>query len=215
MVSNSRSEFELELSPAQCQPTEEQTQRPQLNFGTVINEIKLVSYDDILEKLGQMGKFQLRTFLWLCLPALFPGIVIMSYTFTGAIPDYRYKIVHNICISIQRNFHILNRRCFVYGCDENKTQMSFFNVLSPVKWMNLTISSDAAQNEPSTQQCFPHNISGFQQCSMDNPYGRLADREKCDIWIYDTSVHNSTIVSDVSENRKNQSRTVFFHNYNI
>lgn len=48
-----------------------------------------LNYDDILEQIGQMGKFQLRTFLWLCLPAFFPGIVIMSHTFTGAIPDYR------------------------------------------------------------------------------------------------------------------------------
>lgn len=47
------------------------------------------NYDDILEHLGQMGKFQLRTFLLLCLPAFFPGIVIMSYTFTGGVPKYR------------------------------------------------------------------------------------------------------------------------------
>lgn len=48
------------------------------------------NYDDILEYLGQMGKYQLHTFLWLCLPAIFPGMIIMSYTFTGGIPDYRY-----------------------------------------------------------------------------------------------------------------------------
>lgn len=48
------------------------------------------NYDDILEHLGQMGKYQLSTFLWICLPALFPGIVVMSYTFTGGIPNYRY-----------------------------------------------------------------------------------------------------------------------------
>lgn len=47
------------------------------------------SYDDILEYLGQLGKFQLFTFLCLCVPAFFPGIVLMSYTFTGSIPKYR------------------------------------------------------------------------------------------------------------------------------
>ncbi len=47
------------------------------------------NYDDILEHVGQLGKYQLRTFLLLCLPAFFPGIVVMSYTFTGAVPDYR------------------------------------------------------------------------------------------------------------------------------
>ena len=47
------------------------------------------NYDDILEHIGQMGKYELYTFLWLCLPVLFPGIIVMSYTFTGAIPNYR------------------------------------------------------------------------------------------------------------------------------
>jgi hypothetical protein len=47
------------------------------------------NYDDILEHVGQLGRYQLRTFLWLCLPAFFPGIVVMSYTFTGAVPNYR------------------------------------------------------------------------------------------------------------------------------
>jgi OCT family organic cation transporter-like MFS transporter 4/5 len=48
------------------------------------------NYDDILKHLGQIGKFQLQTVLWLCLPALFPAFVTMSLTFTGGVPDYRY-----------------------------------------------------------------------------------------------------------------------------
>ena len=48
------------------------------------------NYDDIMElHIGQLGKFQLRSFLWLCLPALFPGLIVMSYSFTGGVPDYR------------------------------------------------------------------------------------------------------------------------------
>lgn len=54
-----------------------------------LSEEETFNYDDILDHLGQMGKFQLHTFLWLCLPALFPGIIVMSFTFTGGIPDYR------------------------------------------------------------------------------------------------------------------------------
>lgn len=48
-----------------------------------------MNYDKILENLGPMGKFQLRTFLWLCLPAFFPGIVIMSQTFTASPLEFR------------------------------------------------------------------------------------------------------------------------------
>ena len=52
-------------------------------------EEEAFNYDDILEHVGQIGKYQLHTFLWLCLPAFFPGIIVMSYTFTGAVPNYR------------------------------------------------------------------------------------------------------------------------------
>ena len=47
------------------------------------------NYDDILEHTGQMGKFQRRICLLLFIPAFFPGVAIMSNTFTGAIPDYK------------------------------------------------------------------------------------------------------------------------------
>ena len=47
------------------------------------------NYDDILEHLGQMGRFQMRNFLWLCLPAIFPGFITMSLSFTGGVPNYR------------------------------------------------------------------------------------------------------------------------------
>ena len=58
------------------------------------------NYDEILGYLGQMGKFQFRSFLLLCLPAVFFGPVIMIYVFIGAIPRYRY--VHR---SINPNFN--------------------------------------------------------------------------------------------------------------
>ena len=50
---------------------------------------KTADYDEIMEHIGQLGRFQLRHFLFLCFPALFPRIVVMSHTFTGAIPKYR------------------------------------------------------------------------------------------------------------------------------
>lgn len=53
------------------------------------DEDEVFNYDTILEHLGPMGKFQLLTFLCLCVPAFFPGIVMMSYTFTGSVPNYR------------------------------------------------------------------------------------------------------------------------------
>jgi len=55
------------------------------------------NYDEILENhLGQLGKFQLRSFLWLCLPAMFHGSTILSYIFVGGVPLYRYFLKHPI-----------------------------------------------------------------------------------------------------------------------
>ena len=48
-------------------------------------------YDVILEYTGQMGKFQLRNCILLFFPVIFPGMAVMSYTFTAAIPQYRYQ----------------------------------------------------------------------------------------------------------------------------
>ena len=77
-------------------------------------EPNVVSYDEILEKLGQMGKFQLRTFLWLCLPAFFPGIVIMSYTFTGGTPNYRLEDDENIYLEFL--FYYYLKKCVFDDC---------------------------------------------------------------------------------------------------
>ena len=48
-----------------------------------------LNYDEILEHLGQLGKYQLRTYVLLCFPILFPSIIIMSYSFIGGVPNYR------------------------------------------------------------------------------------------------------------------------------
>lgn len=58
-------------------------------------ELTVIEYEDILENFFKTRNLQLKTFLWLCLPAFFPGIVVMSYTFTGGTPDYRYNQQQN------------------------------------------------------------------------------------------------------------------------
>ena len=47
------------------------------------------SYDDVLEHIGQLGRYQLRTLILLLFPCLFFGPTILSYTFVGGIPQYR------------------------------------------------------------------------------------------------------------------------------
>ena len=47
------------------------------------------SYDDVLEHIGPLGRYQLRTLILLLFPCLFFGPTILSYTFVGGIPQYR------------------------------------------------------------------------------------------------------------------------------
>jgi len=47
------------------------------------------SYDEVLEHIGQLGRYQLCTFLVLLLPCFFFGLTILSYTFVGGMPQYR------------------------------------------------------------------------------------------------------------------------------
>ena len=66
---------------------------------------KAFDYDTILEYTGQMGKFQLRNCILLFFPVIFPGMAVMSYTFTAAIPQYR-SVQHSSKTSIRFNFSL-------------------------------------------------------------------------------------------------------------
>jgi len=49
------------------------------------------NYDDILEHIGGLGKYQLLISMLLLIPGFFPGIVVMSYSITGYAPKYGYE----------------------------------------------------------------------------------------------------------------------------
>ena len=49
-----------------------------------------IDYDDILKSIGPTGKYSRRTFIPLIISSILPGMIVMSYTFTTAIPEYRY-----------------------------------------------------------------------------------------------------------------------------
>lgn len=43
----------------------------------------------MLEELGELGKFQIFTYILVCLPVFFGAANSLSYVFTAGIPDYR------------------------------------------------------------------------------------------------------------------------------
>lgn len=76
------SPVELEVSSEEAKPS------PNVDNTASLGD-EPFDYDRILDHLGHLGKAQLSAFLWLCIPAMIPGFAVMSYIFTGAIPDYR------------------------------------------------------------------------------------------------------------------------------
>ena len=57
------------------------------------------SYDDVLEHIGHLGRYQIRTFLILLMPCFFFGLNILNYTFTAGIPQYR--LVSHFCFKFR------------------------------------------------------------------------------------------------------------------
>ncbi|EFX66627.1 hypothetical protein DAPPUDRAFT_64502 [Daphnia pulex] len=128
------------------------------------------NYDDILKHLGQLGKFQLRAFLWLCLPAIFPGLITMSLTFTGGVPDYRYNSINQTSLGEKNiNFCISNQMFHDASSSDNRIK----------------------------KQCYVYNHTwnNVEECLAGSDVN--IDQEiQCSEWVYDDSIFGSTIVTE-------------------
>lgn len=130
-----------------------------------------MKFDDILEHVGEFGCYQKVMVLLLYLPCMFGAMQTMSYVFTSAVPKYR---------------------CYVNGCDNSSSSYC-------EDFLNYTI---------------PRDGSGYSQCKIyssknDSVFTYLwqsssscpdyevdyNSTEKCNKWKFDTSVYQSTTVS--------------------
>lgn len=50
----------------------------------------VIDFDDILVELGELGRYQIFTYILICLPVLFAGASSLSYVFTAGVPNYRW-----------------------------------------------------------------------------------------------------------------------------
>lgn len=48
-----------------------------------------MDFDEVLEELGELGKFQLTNYILVCLPVFFSAANSLSYVFVAGVPDYR------------------------------------------------------------------------------------------------------------------------------
>ncbi|XP_066993624.1 organic cation transporter protein isoform X2 [Anabrus simplex] len=117
----------------------------------------IMDFDDILEELGEFGRYQITNYLLICLPVFFCSANSLSYVFTAGVPDYR---------------------CFVPGCD---------NVTNPdysADWVSRAVPSMQKPHSEGTfvpAQCTRYkNPSGNSSC----PDEFLKEEETCDRWVF-------------------------------
>ena len=48
-----------------------------------------MDFDEVLDEIGEFGRFQLTNYLLICLPVFFGAANSLAYIFTAGVPSYR------------------------------------------------------------------------------------------------------------------------------
>lgn len=131
-----------------------------------------MDFDDMLEEIGELGKFQITTYILVCIPVFFSAANSLSYVFTAGVPNYR---------------------CFIPECeDPSKTAYNEPWVkwaIPPEKTMHVSdYKASLCDRYSVNKTAFDNTL----RCSKDIFTNNI---EKCDQWIFDqTDIR--TIVND-------------------
>ncbi|XP_069690686.1 organic cation transporter protein [Periplaneta americana] len=131
-----------------------------------------MDFDEVLEEIGQFGRYQVINYVLICLPVLFSAANSLTYVFTAGVPRYR---------------------CHVPGCDDEE------NASYSAPWLPEVIppseqENSAWSNTYTPDQCFmytPESNFTDNSCAL----GHFSnDKVKCDSWIYEDN--ERTIVGE-------------------
>ncbi|KAJ3654960.1 hypothetical protein Zmor_014110 [Zophobas morio] len=130
-----------------------------------------MDFDDILEELGELGKYQTVTYILICIPVLFAAANSLSYVFTAGTPNYR---------------------CFIPECEEPQ------NTSYEVPWIHWAIPNEDSSEVLESKSYYCDRFSVNQSLANGTCYKDLFTThiEKCNEWIFDHT--ERTIVNDVS-----------------
>jgi OCT family organic cation transporter-like MFS transporter 4/5 len=128
-----------------------------------------MDFDDMLEELGELGKYQIITYFLVCLPVLFGAANSLSYVFTAGIPDYR---------------------CFIPECEEADS------AVYETPWINWAIPSGGSEEilDSKSQLCDRFVVNetiANGTCFKDLFTDQI---ETCKEWVFDHT--ERTIVND-------------------
>lgn len=118
-----------------------------------------LDFDDMLEELGELGRYQILMYTLVCIPVLFGAANSLTYVFTAGFPNYR---------------------CLVPGCD---------NVTNPTyntPWMEWAIpNKQQSTTEYEAEFCerYTRNITNIDIGCFPQTFTNRTER--CNEWVFD------------------------------
>lgn len=121
----------------------------------------------MLVELGELGRFQIVTYVLVCLPVLFGAINSLTYVFTAGVPNYR---------------------CVIPGCDYLP------NPVYNASWLEWAIPNGDVHNleyKPEYCERYVRKENATTNVCSPNLFG--TEIERCNEWVFD---EERTIVND-------------------
>ncbi|XP_015509581.2 uncharacterized protein LOC107216806 [Neodiprion lecontei] len=133
-----------------------------------VSSLVTMDFDEVLEELGELGKFQIINYFLICLPVFFSAANSLSYVFVAGVPDYR---------------------CYIEGCDDRSTPDY------SAAWVNQTIPDLEYETETANAVYVPSQCSMYlmQNSTVGQfdvndtcPFNFSTDTIiQCNEWIFD------------------------------
>ncbi|XP_018796953.1 PREDICTED: organic cation transporter protein isoform X1 [Bactrocera latifrons] len=125
-----------------------------------------MDFDQILEEIGEFGRYQKTNYLLICLPVMFAAANSLSYVFTAGTPAYR--------------------RCLIPQCDDPIEPQLHAHWLA-----NATPGSYDKYGHFTPENCYRYkavsdnitDVYHISECSKD--FFNQNIRERCYSWVYD------------------------------
>jgi hypothetical protein len=133
-----------------------------------------MKYDEFLAIVGDWGNFQKVKYTLICLTYMLPPIMVYTYTFTAATPQFR---------------------CANPGLISNDSYNKVSNQLFDVNYKPTKEQCHTQQKKLSEKEC--------QRCYIrENANQSNGQLEKCDRYVYEKIYYTKTLVEEVKMNFK-------------
>jgi len=134
-----------------------------------------MKFDTFLATVGDWGKFQKMKYTFICLTYMLPPIMVYTYTFTAATPNFR---CNNPEIISADDYSVASNQLFDLKYKPTKDQCE-----SEEKLLSLK----------ECQRCYTQPKLGFNQ-TRNQSNGKLV---KCDKYTYEKLYYEKTLVEEV------------------